>query len=81
LDEGIGDTFVSVGATIWLQTAVSINSAGSAPIPRAIHPLPALRGVSPTWRVQNMLNHDSGFCDAPKERTQESLHPFFKTAI
>jgi len=27
LDEGIGDTFVSVGATIWLQTAVSINSA------------------------------------------------------
>ncbi len=26
MDEGIGDTFVSVGATSWLQTSVSISA-------------------------------------------------------
>jgi len=37
LDEGIGDTFVSVGATSWLQTSVSISASDSARIPGAAH--------------------------------------------
>jgi hypothetical protein len=37
LDEGIGDTFVSLGMKNGVHTSVSINASDSARIPRAAH--------------------------------------------
>jgi hypothetical protein len=37
LDEGIGDTFVSVGVKNGAHTSVSISGSDSARIPRAAH--------------------------------------------